>query len=758
MKKLTHNKILTRILSFVGCVPFLFFCLSFNVHADGAGTADPITGETTETTETVDVPVSDYANLLSLVKAISAGANIALNIAEDPTMEYHDLAEYLQVWDFSGTPIYVKDGENYKPAHSLSDLEDIGLSDAYVDSNATMEDIAPLINMFSDIFSGSDNPSLTDSYSWPWSFSFSNLGSYDFRVTKGGTSNSWSFIFNSDYDGYTIDLYSDYVYFRDLFSLNNGFFNIDGGDHDFFIHRLVDGSVNEWYRSSEDFSFSSYNPIIELNPNSPVLVFDNTVTPMHVALYVNGSLVESWDDYISGTGHLYSQYNSIADAQSGSASSGLADVFSNAISGVKAGVLAAADPDALRIAAQNYSNTANKDDTALQAYLDAINAALAASTATQQQVSSDLKGISGALGKVLTWLQNIYNSVILITSKVLSWNFADWFQQVLDGLIALPQGIIAAIEAFAQAVALDIAGFKEFFELDFSDMIRELVASLSTTIDTGLAAVVAAIEAIQIVVPDLDLSEVIDKLSEWTFTVWFTELLDTIESWDFTALFGDLKNALVSILENIKLGVASVVGFVESIVTSVSDIFTLIRDWSLVSYLTDIFNGVISIPDAITASISGVLTDLFVMDEAMQAEVDAQIEETFEPISWIKQFATDFRTFIHGFLGSNAEPPKIPIHLGNATSKYNWGGDEYIIDLSFWAPYKPFADAIVIFFAWAFYLWHLFKTLPSLILGGDGLVPGPDPITVPGFMGSFESSGTSSSSGSRRSIGFLSHF
>ena len=63
------------------------------------------------------------------------------------------------------------------------------------------------------------------------------------------------------------------------------------------------------------------------------------------------------------------------------------------------------------------------------------------------------------------------------------------------------------------------------------------------------------------------------------------------------------------------------------------------------------------------------------------------------------------------------EPPKIPINLGAAKSKINYGGEAYVLDMSWYAPYKGSVDTIISAILWTVFIFNTFKALPNTING-----------------------------------------
>lgn len=70
---------------------------------------------------------------------------------------------------------------------------------------------------------------------------------------------------------------------------------------------------------------------------------------------------------------------------------------------------------------------------------------------------------------------------------------------------------------------------------------------------------------------------------------------------------------------------------------------------------------------------------------------------------------------------SNSSAPSIQIDFSKAQSAYgyNYGGQSEVLDLSWYAQYKPTVDALLSGFLWMLFLWGVFKHAPSIITGGD---------------------------------------
>ncbi len=71
---------------------------------------------------------------------------------------------------------------------------------------------------------------------------------------------------------------------------------------------------------------------------------------------------------------------------------------------------------------------------------------------------------------------------------------------------------------------------------------------------------------------------------------------------------------------------------------------------------------------------------------------------------------------------ADPEPPVIYMDLGAAEGEYDFGGKVAVLDLSWYARYKPVVDQFLSALMWGFFLWRVYVRLPSIISGGAGLV------------------------------------
>ena len=85
---------------------------------------------------------------------------------------------------------------------------------------------------------------------------------------------------------------------------------------------------------------------------------------------------------------------------------------------------------------------------------------------------------------------------------------------------------------------------------------------------------------------------------------------------------------------------------------------------------------------------------------------------------------------VSGNSAENIEAPVFYMDFSLADSDIDYGGKVAAIDFSWYAKYKYTVDRLIVSFCWALFAWRAFKSLPSLIGGGDGVVSDVDPYTA----------------------------
>lgn len=116
------------------------------------------------------------------------------------------------------------------------------------------------------------------------------------------------------------------------------------------------------------------------------------------------------------------------------------------------------------------------------------------------------------------------------------------------------------------------------------------------------------------------------------------------------------------------------------------------------------------------------MEDLFVPDTDA---VNAKFDEILGKYGFVQSIIESGEALGNVFTTSTLaepEPPVIFMDLGAAESEYYFGGKVAVLDLSWYARYKPVVDQFLSALMWGFFLWRAYVRLPSIISGGAGLV------------------------------------
>lgn len=97
------------------------------------------------------------------------------------------------------------------------------------------------------------------------------------------------------------------------------------------------------------------------------------------------------------------------------------------------------------------------------------------------------------------------------------------------------------------------------------------------------------------------------------------------------------------------------------------------------------------------------------------------LEEIKSKFSWATDIASDWEEIADYLKGAGSEVPKIVIDLDNAESRYNWGDSSYVLDMTWYARYKPTIDLIIIGFTYIGFFFLLYKRLPDIIKGAGAI-------------------------------------
>lgn len=123
-------------------------------------------------------------------------------------------------------------------------------------------------------------------------------------------------------------------------------------------------------------------------------------------------------------------------------------------------------------------------------------------------------------------------------------------------------------------------------------------------------------------------------------------------------------------------------------------------------------------PDNLTQGVKNALIEIFIPSEDYITDRWNSIRDRFSFIDAITEYAQIiFRFFAETTFNT---PPTIKIDFGYAESKYNWGGETFCLDMSWYARYKPIVDAFLSAWLWIVFIMKLYTKLPGIISGAPG--------------------------------------
>lgn len=115
---------------------------------------------------------------------------------------------------------------------------------------------------------------------------------------------------------------------------------------------------------------------------------------------------------------------------------------------------------------------------------------------------------------------------------------------------------------------------------------------------------------------------------------------------------------------------------------------------------------------------TNLLKYLFIPSEGYFSTQLSQLQSYFGFWTSVRDTADVFMNFLKNT--DFTEPPKIEIDLSLAKTSVNYGGKVYLIDLSWYEPYKESVDVILSSILWLVFIWNTYKNLPNIIAGIGG--------------------------------------
>lgn len=136
-------------------------------------------------------------------------------------------------------------------------------------------------------------------------------------------------------------------------------------------------------------------------------------------------------------------------------------------------------------------------------------------------------------------------------------------------------------------------------------------------------------------------------------------------------------------------------------------------------FLSDITGGfsdkILDLPAQIWQRSQEGFQYLFIPSDDYFSGKISSLRERFGFVDCIVETADTFLTYFQNVSMDN--PPKFSINLQNVNSEYNWGGEAYVMDFSWYEPYKPFVEGFLSAVLWFFFIWNTYKDLPNIING-----------------------------------------
>lgn len=199
-------------------------------------------------------------------------------------------------------------------------------------------------------------------------------------------------------------------------------------------------------------------------------------------------------------------------------------------------------------------------------------------------------------------------------------------------------------------------------------------------------------------------------------------------------------DAISDVLEATKLQTDAI----GDVIIGLDDVCSAIKDLSITlpSDLTltipeEKLNINVTVPDISTEVINNIEVkhDYPALQKAIEGAIAAPLQAAFVPdedkvriffddFNHKFSFVDDMKTNIENvkkYVFGVTPSPILKIPIMKTESKYDYGfGDYFIIDVSWYAKYRPYGDLVILAFAWLMFIWRVFISLPGIISGSPG--------------------------------------
>ena len=136
-----------------------------------------------------------------------------------------------------------------------------------------------------------------------------------------------------------------------------------------------------------------------------------------------------------------------------------------------------------------------------------------------------------------------------------------------------------------------------------------------------------------------------------------------------------------------------------------------------------ILSGVTSAFEAVGQAIINGIKAIFIPDSEFLTEKIDSVKEKFAFIDNIKDAFDNVSSLV---TDGNETVPVMTVDLSQAEGKYNYGTSACALDMNWYSRFKPYADGIIIAFAYISFIFLVFKRAPEIIKGSGAITKGID--------------------------------
>ena len=161
--------------------------------------------------------------------------------------------------------------------------------------------------------------------------------------------------------------------------------------------------------------------------------------------------------------------------------------------------------------------------------------------------------------------------------------------------------------------------------------------------------------------------------------------------------------------------VTSISGFFSNVISAVQAIPSAFSNW---------FDQIIELLRGLAGVISDALVEALSLVFALDSEyVQSEVKKMTGDFVFLGSMVDFGRGLVDVFYGIGSKPPVLYVDLHDAEGDIVWGDRVVFLDLTWYERYKPYGDAIISSFLWAWFGWRLLHNIPGLLNGTSGAVP-----------------------------------